>query len=378
MKKGIVSSYQRMKRLLSNPGDIPPEEAPVRKKPEILHLGLQPRESAPSTSEEPPGLDPFYDEINMSVDEGSKIDEESQGEGDEETQREDDEEFEYSYARLDRRFSTGSGHKKKQPPVTPRPRIELEPMYDTVDRKNSSSGNHEEEEEETYSLLHKIPIPQNKEEEEERFSQGHYDDITEFQGRMFLVTAEEPIKRRQSNNKPINLPSSSEQNLSQGDKRKSVHLELLSKMQTHLNAGALKAALNKRFSVQIESNGPDEDVPIYKLANNQPQKKELEMTYSTQLQPHKKELEMTYSTQLQPQKKKLEKTYSTQLQPQKNQLQKTYSNHLQLHSLASLNLISSVAEEGNKDTEDWDDDVEGLYDTPDEYSIQRGDNWRGR
>ena len=370
MKKGIVSSYQRMKRLLSNPGDIPPEEAPVQKKPEIVHLGLQRRESAQTVTQEPPGLDPFYDEINMSDGEDSKIDEESRGEG--------DEECEYSYAMLDRRFSTGSGHKKKQPPVTPRPQTELEPMYDTIDRKNSSSGNHEEEEEETYSLLHKISIPQNKEEEEERFSQGHYDDITEFQGRMFPVTAEEPIKRRQSNNKPINLPSSSEQNLSQGDKRKSVHLELLSKMQTHLNAGALKAALNKRFSVQLESNGPDEDVPIYKLSNSHPQKKELEMTYSTQLQPQKKELEMTYSTQLQHQKKELEMTYSTQLQHQKTQLQKTYSNHLQLHSLSSLNLIPSVAEENDKDTEDWEDDLEGLYDAPDDYTIQRADNWKGR
>ncbi|KAL5249213.1 hypothetical protein ACHWQZ_G018164 [Mnemiopsis leidyi] len=311
--KGIKSSYQRVKRLLSNPNDVVVEEEAVRTKPEIRHLGLQKKDAVPlplhPTKEEDFGPDPFYDEINLS-------DQEDQGEQEEgynTINRNDgaEGEEEYSYAVLDRCYN------KKAPRVTPRPTAEVpvSSQYDAIDRSNSySAASHVGDEEESYSLLHRIPGTAEKEEEEESDGYGHYDDISEFQGRMFLeeqnITKVSPqLKGNDRKSYPI-------KNLPREENQKSVHLELMAKIQdkttpkptkmTDVNEmyssnlelqinqrrlsqqEELAAAVKKRFSTHIE-----EEIPIYAVANPPGQKKPVEKTYSNHLQLNSLVLDLT-------------------------------------------------------------------------------------
>ena len=368
--KGIKSSYQRVKRMLSNPGDIPPTEAPVKKKPEILHLGLQNQMKA--TTEEPTGLDPFYDEINMSDNEGSAGDLYSTLDR---YEKREEEESEYSYAVLDRSYDS-STKKKSLPPITPRPRIPSTSQYDLINRSNNPGTSEPDNEDENYSVLHRIPIPYNVETEEESYSYGHYDDITEFQGRMFLSQTDEPIKSWQQdgisprNTDQIGKSSAVSQRMSAAEKRMSVHLELMAKMQDKIPTQPPKSPLRQTYSSNLEllvnqrrpsqqeetsaaiknhfsiheewqENEDKEDVPIYEVANKFPQRKQLEKTYSSNLQ--------------------------------------LASLSLNLTKRPGLNSSEKRNSESNVPEDDWNLKecegqyvVEDMYETPGEHSISQG------
>ena len=314
--KGIKSSYQRVKRLLSNPNDVPVEVEAVRKKPEIRHLGLQRKGSTPlplhPAEEEQVGPDPFYDEINLSDQEGSG------GEGcytystlDRDEER-GEEEGEYSYAILDRCYN--SSHSRRAPRVKPRPKADVpaSSQYETIERNNSYSAASycDDEEEQSYSVLHRIPGTCESQDEEDSYSYGHYDDITEFQGRMFPEDTERsknyanfspggnigkpsPLKKvhREENRKSLHLElvaqiqdksKSNPPKIAPFNQRYSSNLELLLNQRRPSQQEELAAAVKKRFSTHIE----EEEVPIYTMANLPSQKRQVEKTYSNNLQLH--------------------------------------------------------------------------------------------
>ena len=315
--KGIKSSYQRVKRLLSNPNDVPVEVEAVRKKPEIRHLGLQRKDSKPlplhPAKEEQVGPDPFYDEINLSDHEGSG------GEGcytystlDRDDAGEEEEEGAYSYAMLDRCYN--SSYPKTAPRVKPRPKADVpaSSQYDTIERNNScSAASHCDDEDESYSVLHRIPGTWENEDQEESYSYGHYDDITEFQGRMFPKDTERsenyanvspggkigkpfPLDKvhREENRKSVHLElmaqiqDKSKPNppkIAPFNQRYSSNLELLLNQRRPSQQEELAAAVKKRFSTHLEE---EEEVPIYAMANLPSQKRQVEKTYSNNLQLH--------------------------------------------------------------------------------------------